>query len=795
MSTSHPNATVLWYARPAEHWREALPVGNGRLGAMVHGRTGTEVIHLNEETLWTGGPYDPSRDGGPEALAEIRGLVFAGRCREAHDLFGETMMGTPAEQMKYQPLGDLRLALAPAGEATEYRRELDLNTAVAGVRYAAGDVTLRREVFASAPDDVIVVRLSADAPGSVGFHARLYGCVNASRPGDEWHTVEAAGDELLLRGRAGTFLGIGGRIEYVARVRLIAEGGSTAARDGGVLVEGANAATLLIAAATNFVRYDDVTADPAARVDATLARLDGVSFDELRSRHVADHAGLFARASVCLPETDASALPTDERGRACDGDSDPQLAALLFQFGRYLLIASSRPGGQPANLQGIWNEDTNPSWECKFTTNINLQMNYWPAEAGNLAECVEPLIELVEQLAETGRRVARRHYGAPGWVFHQNTDLWRAAAPMDGPTWGTFATGGAWLCMHLWEHYLFGGDADYLRRVWPVLRGAAEFLLATLVEHPERGGLVTCPATSPENFPACPGNGSYLDGFTGIRLPGTTICAGPTMDMQIVRDLFGACIDAADALGTDAELRDRLAEARGRLAPMQIGRHGQLQEWLDDWEDLEPRHRHLSHLYGLYPASQITPERTPDLAKAAAVALDLRGDEGTGFGMAWKACCWARLHDAERAARCLAHLVRLQTCPNLLSMCFRSPQVDGSFGAAAAVAEMLLQSQAPSAGSGQGGEIHLLPALPKAWATGSATGLRARGGFGVDLAWRAGELTGAEVRSAFGGPCRVRSRRSLLVSSGGRAMRVEREADGAVRFDTAPGGRYALAPE
>lgn len=779
---------VLWYQQPAGAWREALPVGNGRLGAMVFGALPTERIQLNEETVWTGGPYDPSRDGGPEALDQIRRLVFEGRHREAHDLFGRTMMGKPAEQMKYQPLGNLSVEFSGHEDAADYRRWLDLEAGTASVSYRTGGVRFTREVFASAVDQLIVIRLAADRPGSLSATVRIDGVRNDKRPGDERHAVEVCEPAgLLLRGRTATFLGIKGRVEYVARVEVAADGGRTLPASGAVVVEGADAVTIRIAAATNFRRYDDVGGDGEARTRAALSAAADKPYERLRADHVADHRRLFARVRLELDQTPAAAVATDERLRAYDGSNDPHLAALLFQFGRYLLIASSRPGCQPANLQGIWNEDMNPAWECKFTTNINLEMNYWPAEAANLSECVEPLIELVEQLAETGRRVARRHYGARGWVFHQNTDLWRAAAPMDGPTWGTFSTGGAWLCTHLWEHYLFRPDGRYLRRIYPVLKGAGQFFLDTLVEHPARGWLVTCPATSPENFPASAGNGEYVDGFTGIKLPGTTICAGPTMDMQIVRDLFGACIAAAEQLDTDAELRDRWAEARSRLAPMQIGRHGHLQEWLDDWEDLEPRHRHLSHLYGVYPSDQITPEATGELAEAAKVSLDLRGDGGTGFSMAWKACCWARLGDGDRAAQCLGNLITQNTCANLLSICFRAPQVDGSFGAAAAVAEMLLQSH--------GGIIRLLPALPSAWVRGSVSGLRARGGFEVDIAWAGGRLASAEVRSALGGPCCVRADRRLAVrADAGRAVAAEAVDERTIRFDAEPGGRYALTP-
>ncbi|MCX7010731.1 MAG: glycoside hydrolase family 95 protein [Kiritimatiellaeota bacterium] len=731
-----PAAHVVWYAQPAEAWSAALPVGNGRLGAMVFGGTAAERIQLNEQTIWTGGPYDPTQSGGPAALPEIRRLVFAGKYFEAEALFAKTMMGKPAEQMKYQPLGNLVLEFPGHTNVTHYRRELDLDTAIASVSYRIGAATFRREVFASAVDQVIVVRLTADQPGALAFAAKLDGVTNTKTPGDETHTlVVMPNGDLLLRGKTASWKGVEGRVRYEGRVRIRRES----------LV----AATLLIAAGTNFKRYDDLTGVPEERALAALERAAGKSYAELRAAHVAEHQRLFRRVHLDLggPRS-VVAMPTDERLRNYTPEKDPQLMALMFQYGRYLLLGSSRPGGQPANLQGIWNEDMDPAWEGKFTANINLQMNYWPAEVTALPECIEPLVQMVKELAETGSKVARVHYGARGWVFHQNTDQWRHAAPMDGPTWGTFSVGGAWLCMHLWEHFLFTQDEAFLRDVYPLLKGSAHFFLDTLVEEPTHRWLVTCPATSPENFPAWPGNQRYHDSFTGIELPGTTICAGSTMDLQILRDLFAACVEAGHTLKTDEEFCAQVQRARERLAPMQVGKLGNLQEWLEDWPELEAKHRHISHLYGLFPSSQISLAATPALVAAAKVSLEQRGDistnrlgvAGTGFGMAWRAACWARLQDGEHANLCLTALVAHQTCPNLFSKCYVAPQVDGAFGATAAIAEMLLQSHAD--------EIHLLPALPKVWPAGKVTGLRARGGFTVDIEWKNGKVTNYRIASA-----------------------------------------------
>ena len=745
----------LWYREPAAdrplvprpsgrgasaEWVRALPVGNGRLGAMVFGGVVNERLQLNEDTLWAGRPYDPVNPEAKDALPEVRRLLAAGQYKEAAQLTGDKVMAKPLAQMPYQVLGDLWLAFPGTTAVSNYRRDLDLATATARVSYTAGGVSFTREVFASAPDDVIVVRLTADRPGAVSFESRLISPQRA--------TMEATADgELVMRGRNGDGNGatadgqpMTGALQFEARVRVLPTGGTRTMTGDTIVVRDADAVTLLISAATSYRSFADVSADPAAKVSAALNRAASKSFAALHEAHVRDYRALFDRVTFDVGTSPAAiATPTDQRVTGYATGNDPALASLYFQYARYLLISSSRPGTQPANLQGIWNDSLSPPWGSKYTININTEMNYWPALSTNLEELMDPLTTLVQDLAITGARTAKSMYGARGWMAHHNTDLWRATAPIDGPQWGMWPTGGAWLAQVLYERYEYNGDRTYLQTIYPLLKGAAEFFLDTLVEEPTHGWLVTSPSLSPEN-----------------QHPfGTSLAPGPAMDQQILRDLFASTTKAAEALGVDADLRTQWMATRARLAPDQIGSAGQLQEWLEDWDMQAPEmnHRHVSHLYGLFPGRDIDIRRTPALAAAARRSLEIRGDIGTGWATAWRINLWARLGDGERAYDILTFLLGPErTYPNLFDA--HPPfQIDGNFGGAAGMVEMLVQNDE--------GEIRLLPALPTAWASGRITGIRARGGFEIDLSWKDGAIDRVTVRSLRGNALRLRRGETL----------------------------------
>ncbi|MDZ4709479.1 MAG: glycoside hydrolase family 95 protein [Saprospiraceae bacterium] len=780
-------STLLWYSSPAKKWDEALPVGNGRLGAMVFGKYGEERIQLNEETYWTGGPYSTVVKGGHKFLPEIQKLVFEEKYLAAHNLFGRHLMGYPVEQQKYQSLANLHLFFRNQDSVIGYTRWLDLENGVSGVSYKVGEITFQRELFASAPDQVIVIRLTADQPGSISFTANLRGVRNQAHSNyatDYFRMDPYGSDGLILTGKSADYMGIEGKLKYEARLKAVVKGGSIKTDGVDLIIENSDEVILYFTAATNFVNYKEVSADPHQRVENVLKGIAQKTFNHIYRAAIADYKKLFDRVLLTLPVTEHSYVTTQDRIQFIQTSPDPSLSALSYHFGRYLMIASSRPGTQPANLQGIWNDDMNPSWDSKYTTNINTEMNYWPVESANLSECAEPLVKMITELTDQGSQVAREHYGARGWVFHQNTDIWRVAAPMDGPTWGTFTVGGAWLCTHLWEHYQYTMDSSFLREVYPLMEGAVQFFIDFLVPHPNGKWLVTNPSTSPENFPNGGGNKPYFDEVTAGFREGTTICAGSSMDMQILYDLFGYFIEASKVLSKDNNFVQKVKTSRDKLVPPQIGSDGALQEWADDWKSLEKNHRHFSHMYGLYPGKVLYEKKTPALLAAYKKVLEERGDGSTGFSRAWKMALWARLGDGDRSNKIYKGFIKEQSCTSLFALCGRAPQVDGTFGVTAAITEMLVQSHDDF--------IKLLPALPVEWQDGAFKGVCARGGFVMDFEWKNRKITSLNIVSRAGQLCRLEFRSDVRITSSGKPIPFKKLPDGKIEFQTVAGGIYYI---
>lgn len=730
------NYLKLWYNQPASKWEEALPVGNGRLGAMIFGAPQQEHLQLNEETVWAGGPNNNINPETGKAIPEIRRLLAEGKYVEAQK-YANDHVKSRNDGMPYQPVGDLMIDFPNHNNASNYYRDLDIANAVATVSYDVNNINFKREIFTSFTDQVIIIRLTASQPGSITCNLSL-------QSPQKQHAVKTGQNQLVLTGTSGDHEGQQGKIQFETLVQPVLKGGTlTVDNNQSLNINNADEVIIFLSIGTNFNNYKDVSGNPHVRASTYLQKALQKDYTTLLKNHEAYYKKYFDRVQFDLGITDAVKLPTDERLAQFANGNDPQLAALYFQFGRYLLIAGSQPGGQPTTLQGIWNNKVSPPWDSKYTININTEMNYWPAEPTNLSELHDPLFKMLQDLSQTGQESAKTTYGAKGWVTHHNTDLWRVTDPVDGAhSWGMWPMGGAWLSQHIWYHYIFTGDVKFLEQYYPVLKGASDFFVDVLQKDPSGQWLVVSPSDSPEN---------EYDKKNGVA-----ITAGTTMDNQLVFDLFSNTIRAAEILNKDADYRNLLQQKRAQLAPMQIGQHSQLQEWLQDWDDPGDKHRHVSHLYGLYPSNQISPYRTPDLFEAARNSLNYRGDVSTGWSMGWKVCLWARFLDGNHAYKLLTDQLSPADVPNKqgggtynnLFDAHPPFQIDGNFGCTAGIAELFVQSQ--------DGTLHILPAVPDVWKTGKISGLKARGGFEVDVEWVNGKVSKLTIQSKLGGNCRLR---------------------------------------